>query len=130
MPIRKQSDDVTKLSSLFKEVREQLQYHTESGFSAEEANGYAQQLDDIEKNLIPDWKARLGDTPHEVILESNPILGGYLKIKIVRDGKPVEVFAESYGHFNSEMCDGSCYQYVYQKVLCYKEGLTTGRVPL
>jgi len=42
----------------------------------------------------------------------------------------VVVFAESYAHFNSEMCDGSCYQYVYQKVLCYQDGLASGRVAL
>ena len=47
-----------------------------------------------------------------------------------KDAEPVVVFLESYVHFNSEMCDGSCYQYVYQRVLCYEEGLATGRVPL
>ena len=44
--------------------------------------------------------------------------------------EPVEVFAESYSRFNSEMYDGSCYQYVYQKVLCYEDALASGRVRL
>jgi len=129
--ISRRSDDVKKLPVLLDEVRKRLQYHTESGFSAEEANGYAQQLDDIETILVPKWEERLRDGSYEVVVDASPNLGGFLKIKITREGAaPVEVFTESYAHFNSEMCDGSCYQYVYQKVLCYEEGLATGRVPL
>jgi hypothetical protein len=124
-------NDLSKLPAVLREVRGQLQYHTESGFSAEEADGYAQQLDDLESILIPEWKSRLKDSTYEIDVECVPMLGGFLKITVHREGvKPVVVFAESYAHFNSEMCDGSCYQYVYQKVLCYEDGLASGRVPL
>ena len=129
--IRQRLNDVTKLPSVLGDVQHHLQYHTETGFTTEEANGYAQQLDDIEKLLVPAWEEKLGDTPYEVVVDCMPNLGGFLKIKVIPGGgSPVEVFAESYGHFNSEMCDGSCYQYVYQKVLCYAEGLASGRVGL
>lgn len=129
--ICKHVNDITKLPSVFDEVRRNLKYHTESGFSMEEANGYAQQLDEIHDILIPAWKERLLDTPYEVLTECQPSLGGFLRIRVIREGsEPVEVFAESYAHFNSEMCDGSCYQYVYQKVLCYEDALSSGRVTL
>jgi hypothetical protein len=129
--IDQQFPDLEALHSAFQEIQKQLRYHTESGFTAEEANGYAQQLDDLEERLVPAWRKKLGDTPYTVMLECSPKLGGFLKIKINRkDAEPVVVFLESYVHFNSEMCDGSCYQYVYQRVLCYEEGLATGRVPL
>jgi hypothetical protein len=129
--ITKRLSNLNELPSALHEVRERLQYHTESGFTAEEANGYAQQLDDVEKILIPAWEKRLRDNAYEIEVDSSPNLGGFLKIKVIREGaKPVEVFTENYAHFNSEMCDGSCYQYVYQKVLCYEEGLETGRVLL
>lgn len=124
-------NDVSKLPSVFEELRHNLKYHTESGFTTEEANGYAEQLDDIEKVLLPAWKDRLEGSDHEVAVESSPILGGFLKIRVLRENQdPVEIFTESYAHFNSEMCDGSCYQYVYQKVLCYEDALSSGRVPL
>jgi hypothetical protein len=123
--------DVSKLPSVFDGLRHKLKYHTESGFTIEEANGYAEQLDDIEKVLVPAWQDRLQDSAYEIAVEGRPILGGFLTIRVYRDKQdPVEVFAESYAHFNSEMCDGSCYQYVYQKVLCYEDALSTGRVPL
>lgn len=129
--ISQRLNDITELPSALNELRHHLKYHTESGFSVEEANGYAQQMDDIEDILIPAWKERLRDTSYEVVTDCNPALGGFLKIKVARDGKePVEIFAESYAHFNSGMCDGSCYQYVYQKVLCYRDALSSGRVPL
>jgi hypothetical protein len=129
--ITKQLNDVAELPSVLHEVREKLKYHTESGFTAEEANGYAQQLDEIEEILLPLWKERLQGADYQLAVDCTPQLAGFLKIKVMRvDEKPVEVFAESYGHFNSEMCDGSCYQYVYQKVLCYRDGLQTGRVAL
>jgi hypothetical protein len=124
-------NDVSELPSVFDELRHKLKYHTESGFTTEEANGYAEQLDDIEKVLLPAWEDRLKGTPHQISVESRPVLGGFLTIRVHRDEQdPVEVFAESYAHFNSEMCDGSCYQYVYQKVLCYEDALSTGRVAL
>ena len=124
-------NDVSELPSVFDELRHKLKYHTESGFTTEQANGYAEQLDDIEKVLLPAWEDRLKGTPHQISVESRPVLGGFLTIRVHRDEQdPVEVFAESYAHFNSEMCDGSCYQYVYQKVLCYEDALSTGRVAL
>lgn len=124
-------DDIAKLPAAFDELRSHLKYHTESGFSVEEANGYAQQIDDIEAILIPAWKARLEKTKYEIHTDAEPALGGFLKIKVQREGSaPVEVFAESYVRFNSVMCDGSCYQYVYQKVLCYRDALSSGRVAL
>ncbi|MCU0835493.1 MAG: hypothetical protein MUC77_13860 [Chromatiaceae bacterium] len=124
-------NDIAKLPAAFDELRHHLKYHTESGFSVEEANGYAQQMDDIEAILIPAWKAKLRNTTYEVFVDSQPTLGGFLKVRVAREGSaPIEVFAESYTHFNSEMCDGSCYQYVYQKVLCYRDGLSSGRVAL
>jgi hypothetical protein len=129
--ISKRLNDLNDLPAALHQVRDQLKYHTESGFTAEEANGYAQQLDDVERILIPAWEERLRDTSYEIMVDSSPNLGGFLRIKVIREGsKPIEVFTENYAHFNSEMCDGSCYQYVYQKVLCYEEGLATGRVPL
>jgi len=131
MRISQRFNDVTALPSVLHEIRERLQYHTESGFTAEEANSYAQQLDEIEAILLPAWRARLGDAAYEIAVEAMPILGGFLKMTVEREGSnPVVVFAESYIRFNSEMCDGSCYQYVYQKVLCYDEGLASGRIPL
>jgi hypothetical protein len=124
-------NDIAELPGVFEELRHKLKYHTESGFTTEEANGYAEQLDDIEKILLPAWKSRLESSAHEVSVACNPVLGGFLKISVTRDGSaPVEVFVESYAHFNSEMCDGSCYQYVYQKVLCYEDALSSGRVTL
>jgi len=129
--IKHELADLDALHAALQEVRKSLEYHTESGFTAEEANGYAQQLDDIEEKLVPVWREKLGDAPYAVQLDSSPKLGGFLKIKVNRDGaEPVEVFHENYAHFDAEMCDGSCYQYVYQRVLCYQEGLATGRVPL
>ena len=129
--ITRRLNDVTQLPSVLDEVRKSLQYHTESGFTAEEANGYAQQLDDLQSILIPAWQERLQGVAHQVELDCNPTLGGFIRIRIAREGaNPVDVFVESYAHFNSEMCDGSCYQYVYQRVLCYEEGLASGRVPL
>ena len=129
--ITQRLNDLTELPSAFNELRHRLKYHTESGFSVEEANGYAQQMDDIEDILVPVWKERLGDTSYEILIDSDPALGGFLKIRVIREGlDPVEIFAEAYAHFNSGMCDGSCYQYVYQKVLCYKDALASGRVPL
>jgi hypothetical protein len=129
--ISQRVNQLSELPGVLEEVRKQLQYHTESGFTAEEANGYAQQLDDLETILIPGWRERLKDAAYEVDVECVPVLGGFIKIKIQREGEePVVVFTESYAHFNSEMCDGSCYQYVYQKVLCYEDGLASGRVPL
>jgi hypothetical protein len=123
--------NLSELPTTFKETSNKLQYHTDTGFSLDEANAYAQQLSDIEEILIPDWQTRLGDSKYLIIFECNPQLGGYVKIKIARDGAdPVEVFAENYIHFNAEMCDGSCYQYVYQKVICFQEGLKTKRVNL
>ena len=129
--ISQRVNDLSKLPAVLGELRKQLQYHTESGFSTEEADGYAQQLDDLESILMPEWRARLAGSAYEIDVECVPALGGFLKITVHRaGGKPVVVFAESYAHFNSEMCDGSCYQYVYQKVLCYEDGLASGRVPL
>ncbi len=129
--IYQQLNNLSELPPLLKEASSKLQYHTESGFEADEASAYSQQLSDIEEILIPEWQARLGDSKYQISFECNPGLGGFLKIKIARDGTdPVEVFAESYVHFNAEMCDGSCYQYVYQKVLCFQEGLETKRVDL
>ena len=127
--VYQQLNQLSELPPLFKEVRKQLQYHTESGFSVDEASAYAQQLSDIEEVLIPEWQARLGDSKYQITFECSPQLGGFIKISIAREGaEPAEVFAEPYIHFNAEMCDGSCYQYVYQKVICFKEGLETKRV--
>lgn len=129
--ISRRLNNVADLPAAFEELRHHLKYHTESGFSVEEANGYAQQIDEIEAILIPAWKERLSDTAYEIQTDCQPTLGGFLKIRVLREGAaPVEVFAESYAHFNSEMCDGSCYQYVYQKVLCYRDALSSGRVAL
>jgi len=127
--IERHSSDLAELPQVLHDLKGMLKYHTESGFSAEEADGYAQQLDDIESILVPMWQERLGGTPCDVEVVCTPRLGGFLKIRVSRDQAPaVEVFAESYGHFNAEMCDGSCYQYVYQKVLCYRDALESGRV--
>ena len=129
--INKELHDLDGLPALFKEVSHKLQYHTESGLTVDEASSYAQQLSDIEKILIPEWRTRLADSRYVIIFECTPQLNGFLKIKIAREtADPVEVFTESYAHFNAGMCDGSCYQYVYQKVICYKEGLETKRVDL
>ena len=129
--IIQQMNELDELPALFNELRDKLQYHTESGFGEDEASAFAQQLSDIEAVLIPDWRKRLSGSKYQIGIECSPQLGGFLKMTISRDGaEPVVVFAESYIHFNSEMCDGSCYQYVYQKVLCYQEGLETGRVAL
>jgi hypothetical protein len=129
--IDKESDSLNELPSIFQEISGKLQYHTESGLSLDEASAYAQQLSDIEEVLIPEWRKRLGDSKYLIKLECIPQLNGFLKIKIARErSDPVEVFTESYAHFNAGMCDGSCYQYVYQKVICYKEGLETKRVDL
>ncbi len=123
--------NLSELSGVLRDVRKELAYHTESGFTAEEANGYAQQLDDLESILVPKWAARLKDAAYGVDVECVPTLGGFIKIRIEREGaEPAEVFAESYARFNSEMYDGSCYQYVYQKVLCYEDALASGRVRL
>lgn len=129
--INEQLDDLSDLPAVFQQVQEQLRFHTETGFTTEEANGYAQQMDDIEEVLMPLWRAKLEGAKYHVVVDCLPKLGGFLKIKAAREeGPTVDIFVESYGHFNSEMCDGSCYQYVYQKVLCYKDGLASGRVPL
>ena len=129
--ITKRLDDLAKLPSVLDELKERLCYQAELGFTAEESNGYAQQLDDIKEILIPAWAERLHDTQYEILVDCSPKRGGFIKIKVLRgESKPVEVFAESYSSFNAEMCDGSCYQYVYQKVVCFKEGLHSGRVPL
>jgi hypothetical protein len=129
--ISRQADDLTGLSSAFGEVRKALRYHTESGFTMEEANGYAQQLDDVGEILFPAWRERLDGASYRVYLDCSPRMGGYVKVRIAKEGAdPVVVFAESYARFNSEMCDGSCYQYVYQKVLCYQDALESGRVAL
>jgi hypothetical protein len=129
--IYKELHDLDELPSTFKEVSDKLQYHTESGLTLDEASAYAQQLSDIEEILIPEWRTRLADSGYLVIFECTPQLNGFLKIKIARESAgPVEVFTESYAHFNAGMCDGSCYQYVFQKVICYKEGLETKRVDL
>jgi hypothetical protein len=120
-----------KLPAVLEEVRHQLQYHTESGFTTEEANGYAQQLEDLEGLLIPEWRERLENCDYAIDVVAVPELAGFLKITVEREGaKPVQVFAESYSHFNSEMFDGSCNQYVYQRILCYLDGLASGRVRL
>lgn len=129
--IIRQLTQLSELPTLFEEVRGKLQYHTESGLDADEASAYAQQISDIEDILIPEWRARLGDSKYQITLECSPQLGGFIKIKIAREGaNPVEVFADSYIHFNAGMCDGSCYQYVYQRVLCFREGLETQRIDL
>ena len=129
--IYKELHDLDELPSPFREVSDKLQYHTESGLTLDEASAYAQQLSDIEEILIPEWQKKLTDSKYLIILECIPQLNGFLKIKITRENAdPVEVFTESYAHFNAGMCDGSCYQYVYQKVICYKEGLETKRVDL
>ena len=129
--IYKELHDLDELPSTFREVSDKLQYHTESGLTLDEASAYAQQLSDIEEILIPEWQKKLTDSKYLIILECIPQLNGFLKIKITRENAdPVEVFTESYAHFNAGMCDGSCYQYVYQKVICYKEGLETKRVDL
>ena len=129
--IYKELHDFDELSVIFEEIGNKLQYHTESGLTVDEASAYAQQLRDIEEILIPEWQKRLGNSKYVIIFECTPQSNGYLKIKIARDNaEPVEVFTETYVHFNAGMCDGSCYQYVYQKVICYKEGLETKRVDL
>ena len=131
MRIQHTLKDIAKLPDVLHEIREHLRYHTESGFTTEEANGYAQQLDEVEAILLPEWKKRLGRAACEIRVDALPFLGGFMKIVIQRpEGDPVVVFAESYAHFHADMCDGSCYQYVYQKVLCYQDGLASGRVPL
>lgn len=124
-------DTLEQLPSLFKDIRHHLQFHTESGFSTEEAEGYAQQLEEVEAILLPLWKARLGEKPYAVQVDGALGLHGFIRIQILREGKEaVPVFSESYGHFNAEMCDGSFYQFVYQRVLCYQDGLESGRVDL
>ena len=129
--IYKELHDLSELPSIFKAVNDKLQYHTESGLTLDEASAYAQQLNDIKETLIPEWRTRLADARYVIIFECIPQLNGFLKLKIARENaEPVEVFTESYAHFNAGMCDGSCYQYVYQKVICYKEGLETKRVDL
>ncbi|MGD8590452.1 MAG: hypothetical protein PVG22_16640 [Chromatiales bacterium] len=129
--IYKELHDLGEFPATFQEVSSKLLYHTESGLTLDEASAYAQQLSDIEEILIPEWRKRLENSKYFIIFECVPQLNGFVRIKIAREGSdPVEVFTESYIHFNAEMCDGSCYQYVYQKVLCYKEGLETKRVDL
>ena len=129
--ISQRVNDLAELPAVLEEVRHLLQYHTESGFSSEEANGYAQQLHDLQDLLIPAWRERLAGAAYAVEVVAVPELGGFVKIVIEREGTAaVQVFTESYGHFNAEMFDGSCNQYVYQRVLCYLEGLESGRVPL
>jgi hypothetical protein len=129
--INQRVDSLAALSDVLQDVHDQLQYHTESGFTEEEANSYGQQIHDLQKVLIPEWEKRLKADSYTIDVQCVPALGGFLKIRIQRHGaEPVEVFAESYARFNSDMFDGSCYQYVYQKVLCYQEGLDSGRVPL
>jgi hypothetical protein len=64
-------------------------------------------------------------------VDCDPVLGGFLRIRVVPKGSaPIDAFVESYTRFNAEMCDGSCHQYVYQRVLCYQDGLASGRVAL
>ena len=129
--INEQLDNLSGLPSVFVQIQEKLRFHTESGFTSEEADGYAQQMDDIGEVLMPLWRTKLEGAKYSIVVDCAPKLGGFLKITAVRKDAPaVEIFTESYSHFNSEMCDGSCYQYVYQKVLCYKDGLASGRVPL
>ena len=129
--LSQQVDDLSKLRAVLQDLRKQLVYHTDLGFTAEEANGYAQQLEELGSILIPKWEDRLKDATYTVDVQCIPTLGGFIKISIQREGTaPVEVFAESYARFNSEMYDGSCYQYVYQKVLCYEDALASGRVRL
>ncbi len=129
--IHRRLDTLEQLPPLFEEIRHHLQFHTESGFSIEEANGYAQQLEEVEKILLPLWKARLGEESYAVQVDAALGLHGFIRIQILRAGKaPVTVFSESYGHFNAEMCDGSFYQFVYQRVLCYRDGLASGRIDL
>jgi hypothetical protein len=124
--------ELTELPAVLNEVGSLLQYHTESGFTSEEANAYAQQLEDLEALLIPAWREHLKDAAGYVVeVLAVPELRGFIKIRIGSEGaEPVVVFTESYSHFNSEMFDGSCNQYVFQRVLCYKEGLESGRIPL
>jgi hypothetical protein len=125
--IHNQANSLADLPTLLHDLKVMLQYHTESGFSMEEANSYAQQLDDIQSVLLPLWHQRLDDQPYHVEVRCTPRLGGFLEIKVsLEHSAPLELFAQSYGHFDAEMCDGSCYQYVYQQVLCYKSGLEAG----
>ena len=70
--INQQLNKLSELPPLFKEVRGKLQYHTESGFSVDEASSYAQQLSDIEEILIPDWEARLGDSKYQITFDCSP----------------------------------------------------------
>jgi hypothetical protein len=130
--VEKRLTDLAELPAVLKEIASLLQYHTESGFTSEEANAYAQQLEDLEELLIPAWRERLKDAAGYVVeVLAVPELRGFIKIRIGHDGAdPIVVFTESYAHFNSEMFDGSCNQYVYQRVLCYKEGLESGRIAL
>ena len=129
--INQRLNDLSGLPSVFNDIQKQLRYHTESGFTSEEADGYAQQMEDIEEVLIPLWQSKLEQKKYNIVVDCAPKLGGFLKISVQwEEAQSVDVFAASYNHYNSEMCDGSCYQYVYQKVLCYKDGLASGRVVL
>jgi hypothetical protein len=129
--ISRRLSDLNALPQALEAVGEQLRYHTESGFTLEEANAYAGQLGEIQKILVPLWRQRLEGRAYGLQLDCDPSLGGFLRIRALPEGgAPVEVFTESYVRFNAEMCDGSCHQYVYQKVLCYEDGLASGRVPL
>lgn len=129
--INQRANSLFELSSLLQNVRSQLAYHTESGFTGEEANSYAEQIDDVQEILVPQWRKRLKGTSYAVDIQCVPTFGGFLKIKVERAGTdPIEVFSESYARFNSEMFDGSCHQYLYQRVLCYEDDLACGRVSL
>lgn len=123
--------DVNELPPVLEDIAERLRYHTESGLTLEEANAYADQLGEVRKTLLPAWQQRLEGRAYEVQVDGDPMLGGFLRIRVVpQRGAPVDVFLESYAPFNAEMCDGSCHQYVYQRVLCYQDGLASGRVAL
>lgn len=129
--ISRRLNNLDELPMALDEIGQQLRFHTESGFTLEEASGYAGQLSEVQKILVPLWKERLTDRGYELLVDCDPVLGGFLRIRILPEGgDPVVVFAESYARFNSEMCDGSFHQYVYQRVLCYEDGLASGRVPL
>lgn len=129
--ISRHLSDLNELPTVLDDIGEQLRYHTESGFTLEEANAYAGQLGEIQKILMPLWSERLEGRRYGMQLDCDPSLGGFLRIRVLPDGgAPVDVFTESYARFNAEMCDGSFHQYVYQRVLCYQDGLASGRVPL
>ena len=56
--INQRVDSLAALSDVLQDVHDQLQYHTESGFTEEEANSYGQQILETEGDWLRAFQTR------------------------------------------------------------------------